>query len=196
MNNKIIDETLDLRIRRTHKLLSDSLTSLLTEKAFDDIRVSDICNRAMVHRTTFYKHFEDKYQLLDFLLGQIVIEFKEKSMQYTSNINSREYYIILIKLLFEHMYENKKLYSVGLLNNSSARKLLKRTVLECVISSLENNAANGINFTIPIPIISEFYSAGIVNLASWWLENNMPASIEEMVKYGDLLINRLDGCND
>ncbi|MDR3597518.1 TetR/AcrR family transcriptional regulator C-terminal domain-containing protein [Clostridium sp.] len=192
MNNIIIDETLDLRIRRTHKLLSDALTSLLTEKAFDDIRVSDICNKAMVHRTTFYKHFEDKYQLLDFLLGQIVIEFKEKSMQYTSNINSREYYIILIKLLFEHMYENKKLYSVGLLNNSSARKLLKRTVLECVISSLESNAANGVNFTIPIPIISEFYSAAIVNLASWWLENNMPLSIDDMVKYGDVMINRLD----
>lgn len=191
MTNKIINETLDLRIRRTHKLLFDALASLLTEKAFEDIRISDICNKAMVHRTTFYKHFEDKYQLLDFLLGQIMINFKEKSINYASDINSREYYINLIRLLFEHMHENKKLYSIGLLNNDSTTKLLRKTVVECIKSSLESNVANGIKLSIPIPIISEFYSSAIVNLAKWWLENNMPISIDEMVKYGDTMISDL-----
>lgn len=192
MTNKIIDESLDLRIRRTHKLLFDALKSLLTEKAFEDIHISDICNKAMVHRTTFYKHFEDKYHLLDFLLRQIMTDFEEKSIVQAPSINSREYYINLIRLLFEHMQENKKLYSVGLLNNSSTIKLLKKLIIECINSSLENNVANGINLTIPIPIISEFYSAAAVNLARWWLENNMPISIDEMVEYVDLMINKLD----
>lgn len=58
----------DLRIRRTHKLLIDALRSLLEEKDFEDIHVKDICELAMVHRTTFYKHFEDKYQLMSFAL--------------------------------------------------------------------------------------------------------------------------------
>lgn len=190
MTNKIIDETLDLRIRRTHKLLFDSLTSLLTEKNFDEIRVSDICDKAMVHRTTFYKHFEDKYHLLDFLLRQIMIDFEGKSLESTPANNPRQYYINLIKLLLEHMHENKKLYSVGLLNNSSTTKLLKKIVIEGIKSSLENNEANGIKLMIPIPVISEFYSAAIVNLASWWLENNIPISIDKMVKYCDIMINK------
>ncbi|EKQ56852.1 MULTISPECIES: TetR/AcrR family transcriptional regulator [unclassified Clostridium] len=191
MTNEIVDGTLDLRIRRTHKLLFDSLTSLLTEKAFEDIRVSNICDKAMVHRTTFYKHFEDKYQLLDFLLGQIMIDFKEKSLNSAYDVNSREYYVNLIRLLFEHMHENKKLYSIGLLNNGSTTKLLKRTVIECIKSSLEGNIANGVKLAIPVPIISEFYSAAIVNLAKWWLENNMPVSINDMVNYGDIMISYL-----
>lgn len=186
------NKTLDLRIRRTHKLLFDALMSLLTEKAFEDIRISDICDKAMIHRTTFYKHFEDKYQLLDFLLGQIVMDFNEKSRHFTPDINSREYYINLIKLLFEHMHENKKLYSIGLLNNASTTKILQRAVIECLKSSLESNIANGIKLAVPTPIIAEFYSAAIVNVARWWLENNMPISIDDMVSYGDMLVSKLD----
>src|SRR2546426_11063332 len=58
-------EQADLRVRRTHKLLWDALMVELSERAFEEITVKDICERAMVHRTTFYKHYEDKYALLE-----------------------------------------------------------------------------------------------------------------------------------
>ena len=44
----------DLRITKTHKYLFDALFSLMAEKPFSAISVTDICARAMVHRTTFY----------------------------------------------------------------------------------------------------------------------------------------------
>lgn len=191
MVNNETNETLDLRIRRTHKLLFNALMSLLTKKAFEDIRISDICDNAMIHRTTFYKHFEDKYQLLDYLLIQLVEDFEERSIKYTPIDNPRQYYVNLFKLLLEHMYENKKMYSVGLLKNGSAMKLLQKIVVERTKSKLESNQAKGVIFSIPIPILSEFYSSAMISLASWWLENNMPISIDEMVKYGDAMIGEL-----
>ncbi|WP_217598084.1 TetR/AcrR family transcriptional regulator, partial [Cohnella sp. GbtcB17] len=33
-------------------------------RTFESPTVAEICERAMVHRSTFYKHFEDKYHLL------------------------------------------------------------------------------------------------------------------------------------
>lgn len=54
----------DLRQRRTRKLLADALLSLLEERPLSEISVVDICQRAMVHRTTFYAHFDDKLALL------------------------------------------------------------------------------------------------------------------------------------
>lgn len=188
MSNNIIDESLDLRIRRTYKLLFDAVTSLLTEKNFDDIRISDICDRAMIHRTTFYKHFEDKYHLLDFLIRQVARDFEEKSMECTPPDTPRQYYVNLFRLLLEHMYENKKMYSVGLLKNGTAIKPLQNIIVERIKSKLESNEARGIKFSIPIPVISEFYSAAMTSLASWWFEHNMPISIDEMVKYGDTMI--------
>ncbi len=187
-NNK----TLDLRIRRTHKLLFDALTFLLSEKNFDNINITDICDKAMVHRTTFYKHFEDKYHLLDSLISQLVKNFEEKSTKQTPVDNPRQYYVNFFKLLLEHMQENIKMYSVGLLNNSSTIKVLQKIAVERTKSKLENDEANGIVFLIPVSILSEFYSSAMVSLAIWWIENNMPLSIDDMVKYGDMLINKLD----
>ncbi len=59
---------IDLRIRRTHKLLWDSLFELMTQskQKYSTITINQICDRAMVHQTTFYKHFEDKDALLAF----------------------------------------------------------------------------------------------------------------------------------
>lgn len=183
MSNNTIDEKLDLRIRRTHKLLSDALISLLKEKGFDDIRISDICDEAMVHRTTFYKHFEDKYHLLDFLLRQLIQDFEEKSLQCTPAHNSKQYYSNLFRLLLEHISENKRMYSIGLLNNDSAMKQLRKIVLECIKTKLENDENNEIKFIVPISIIADFYSPALVYSAGEWLEEGMPISIDEMVEY-------------
>lgn len=62
---KTPEEQVDLRVRRTHKLLWEALMAELSERPFEAITVKDICERAMVHRTTFYKHYEDKYALLE-----------------------------------------------------------------------------------------------------------------------------------
>lgn len=191
MSNNTTNENLDLRIRRTHKLLSDSLISLLSEKSFEDIRISDICDKAMIHRTTFYKHFEDKYQLLDFLLRQLINDFEEKSLQYTATNNQRQYYTNLFKLLLEHMSENRKMYSIGLLNNGSAMKLLQKIVLQCVKSKLKNDEANGVKFIVPINIIAEFYSPALVYSAGEWLEEGMIVPIEQMVEYCDTIASVL-----
>ena len=68
----------DLRVQRTYILLKDSLFKLLSKKSFEDIRVNDICNLAMIHRTTFYHHFQDKYELLEFCIQDIEQELLKK----------------------------------------------------------------------------------------------------------------------
>ena len=43
---------LDLRQRKTRKLLVEALAQLLVERPYQEVSVVDICRRAMVHRTT------------------------------------------------------------------------------------------------------------------------------------------------
>ena len=40
-----------------------------SKQKYSTITINQICDRAMVHRTTFYKHFEDKDALLTFDLN-------------------------------------------------------------------------------------------------------------------------------
>ncbi|HEX2906841.1 MAG TPA: TetR family transcriptional regulator, partial [Phototrophicaceae bacterium] len=60
-----LTENEDLRVRRTRKLLQQALIELTVEKGFAAVTVRDITERAMVNRSTFYRHYLDKYELLD-----------------------------------------------------------------------------------------------------------------------------------
>jgi AcrR family transcriptional regulator len=53
----------DPRVRRTHELLQEALIELAAERGFDAITVGDIARRAGVNRATFYRHYQDKYDL-------------------------------------------------------------------------------------------------------------------------------------
>jgi AcrR family transcriptional regulator len=55
----------DPRIRRTRQMLQQAMRDLLKEKDFLDINVLDIAEHAGLNRATFYKHFTDKYDLLN-----------------------------------------------------------------------------------------------------------------------------------
>ena len=65
------EEHLDPRQRKTRALLVKALAELMEERPFSELSVVDICSRAMVHRTTFYAHFNDKQELLHYLMVQV-----------------------------------------------------------------------------------------------------------------------------
>jgi AcrR family transcriptional regulator len=63
-------DKIDPRVRRTRQMLQQSMSELLKEKEFVDITVQDITERADLNRATFYKHFLDKYELLDVIVRE------------------------------------------------------------------------------------------------------------------------------
>src|SRR5262245_39795375 len=64
----------DLRVRRTRLALRQALLALIEEKGFDAIIVQDITERAMINRVTFYKHYRDKYDLLEQTMHEMLGE--------------------------------------------------------------------------------------------------------------------------
>ena len=180
----------DLRIRRTYKLLSESLLDLLSENKFEDISVTDICEKAMIHRTTFYKHFEDKYQLLKFCVKEFQINFsKENNFDYKFN-NLTDYYINTIKNILEFITSPKnKSQFVALLKNNrnSIQTIFHETIVEDVILKLEDVKKNGNEFSVPIPMIAEFYAGAIISVIRWWFESDMTISVEDLIRYSTFL---------
>src|SRR5215468_11127196 len=55
----------DLRVQRTQKLILDALLDLTVEKGFSNVTVRDITQKAGINRATFYRHYQDKFDLLD-----------------------------------------------------------------------------------------------------------------------------------
>lgn len=63
----------DPRAVRTRKLIMDSFITLSERKEFKDITVKDITMEAMINRATFYRHFEDIYDLLEKALSEVLL---------------------------------------------------------------------------------------------------------------------------
>lgn len=180
----------DLRIRRTHKLLVDALKSLLTEQSFDEIHITDICERAMIHRTTFYKHFLDKYDLLSFALKDLQLSFEEKSKPMEDFSDEKEYFLNLFHQTLEYISDHKKMYLIGLkhLKNDSAIKILYSSVTENIHAKLESCRKKGTVYKVPTELIAEFYVGALFSIADWWIDKEMPVSMEKLVEYANLMI--------
>lgn len=55
----------NLQNERTKKLIYLGFRDLLTKESFSKITINEIADEAMIHRSTFYTHFNDKYDLLN-----------------------------------------------------------------------------------------------------------------------------------
>jgi AcrR family transcriptional regulator len=62
----------DKRVTKTKKNVKDSFIKLLTEKPFDDITVTELCDTAGMSRITFYTHYSDKYELTESLFQELM----------------------------------------------------------------------------------------------------------------------------
>lgn len=181
----------DLRIQRTYKLLFDSLLSLLSEKSFESISVTDICEKAMIHRTTFYKHFEDKYELLKFCIKRFQNMFTESSAPNIIKNDITNYYSNIVKNILQFITsDNNKAHFAALLKNNrnSIATIFNETVVEDLISKLTEASNRGIKLSVPIPIAAEFYSGALISVIRWWLENDTPFTVDELIVYTEKLV--------
>ncbi|MCQ0050948.1 TetR/AcrR family transcriptional regulator C-terminal domain-containing protein [Pediococcus acidilactici] len=64
------------------KKMFQALKKLVSNEPFDDVTVKDIVKCAGLNRQTFYYHFQDKYDCLQYCLDKIALE-NNQSIDYT-----------------------------------------------------------------------------------------------------------------
>lgn len=178
-------QPVDLRVRRTHKLLWDALMAELGERPFEDITVKDICQRAMVHRTTFYKHYEDKYALLEQGIRQIVETLLAHQLHLPPAAYSAENPPPYFIRMFEHAAQNQQFYRVMLCGEAVGplEKMLKKYIVETVLSRTHDLFPAG---QMPEPTASmhaHFVAGAALSVMAWWLDHDLPLSSRQMAAY-------------
>ena len=182
----------DLRVIKTRKLIYQTLLDLMKEKTFEEIKVSDKCSKAMINRSTFYAHYEDKYELLVDFLSNLKEEFAhELNESCKENLSIREYYIRLISLFLDHIDSKRDVYNSIMVNNRSS---IMMDILLSVVNDdiLKRFKENDINLKVPTEVISKFYLGGVINIGMEWLSNSNKYTKEEILDYLELLIPDID----
>ena len=55
----------DIRIIKTRQAIEMAMSDLLKEKTFDQITTTELVKRAGISRSSFYTHYQDKYEMID-----------------------------------------------------------------------------------------------------------------------------------
>ncbi len=112
---------MDLRKERTLKLLTQAMLDLLHEKPFNNITISEICDKAMVRRPTFYRHFQNKEDLLLYLIRNKRLDVQERMLgQNFRAITTSEYALIMTREFLRLAQAHKHIYQAQALNENFA----------------------------------------------------------------------------
>ncbi|WP_170311660.1 TetR/AcrR family transcriptional regulator C-terminal domain-containing protein [Vallitalea okinawensis] len=177
------NKKVDLRIKRTYKLLLDALASLIEEQPIEKITVTDICDKAMVHRTTFYKHFEDKYHLLRYGIMEFQKLFNEETLSKDQDICLIDHCLTIFNNLLCLLLNNKKLHI--LVSSTRLEDSIGSIFFDLVTKDIldKMDKKNAQQKGMPSSFIASFYAGAIISVAKWWFDEGMNIPIEDMLEY-------------
>ncbi len=179
----------DLRVRRTRKLLSTALFDMMAEQDFSRISVNDVCEKAMVHRATFYNHFKDKDDLLNYTLDEIQEELFEKSVKDSDLYSGKQTYMNLISCVIDFVMENNdKLAKIR--KNCSEKMIFSfiETMKRSIKYLINKNKVNN-EYDIPLNIIINFFTGGFTMIGLNLIEDKKTYSKEELMRFCDMLLD-------
>lgn len=185
----ILKEKTDLRIVKTKKILFNSLLNLMKIKNFEKIKISDICEESLINRSTFYAHYDDKYELLIDLFEERKLSLLKDFEDNENKAFSKEYLMELLSILIDHIEENKEIYSAILANNRNG------ILIDFLIDAIEKDVSERLkgnseikSSDLPLDIIVKFYAGGLINIGIDCITRTKKYDKNELLSYIDKLI--------
>lgn len=171
----------DPRIKRTRKLLLEAMIALTIERGFAAISVADIAERAEVNRSTFYRHFLDKYDLLYQFLDSSHASIARKIDRVIKLTGTSPGPLTMIQhvqeysAFYRHMLGAKgdPLFVQRFRENSERRY---RELLELHPAPEDPDAP-------PAEMRVRYASWAAIGAILWWLENDQPYSAEQLAAW-------------
>lgn len=167
---------MDLRIKKTYRALFEAFTELLEEYRFEDLTVAMLCERAMIRRTTFYKHFRDKNDYFAFYIDELMSGLPQKRADKGGAAPADDVRMLRHEVFDDAM--NLILAHERLMDNILASSMsgtltamicdrIARSIRERVMSTLDDDALAPVS----LETTSEFIAGGIIRLFTMWWES-------------------------
>ena len=167
----------------TKYALENSLKNLLLQKPLDKITISDITDDCGISRMTFYYHFKDIYDLVEWSC----FECARKALQENKTYETWQQGYLQI---FEEVKKNKPFIMnvYKCVHREQVEKYLQPLVNNLVLNVINEEAQNT-NVTEDDKLfISQIYSYILMGLMLDWIKDDMEPDPEEIVDRLAILI--------
>lgn len=160
----------------TKKVLSQSLKKLLSTKSLNKITVKDIVKDCQLTRQTFYYHFQDIYELLDWTykceIGELI---------YTSeNIDWEK----TIRKFLNYIQENKSVfsYTIQAIGREHFERIIYPDLYKFSKKTIKNIAGE---MSIPndkINFLANMHAISLISISMQWANKGMKENPDEIVR--------------
>lgn len=157
----------------TKKAIASGIKELTKRKSFDKIMVSDITDVCGLNRQTFYYHFQDKFELVDWIYYNEAISIIINDLNY-DNWDSKV-------LQFLTKLKEEDYFYISTLKDSEEnefREYLFKVTVELLCDIISGITINSDASEKDIRFIAEFYAFGIVGVIISWVRHGMTETPE------------------
>jgi AcrR family transcriptional regulator len=161
-----------LSARRTHSSLRAALVDLVEESGFDAVTVTALCDRALVGRATFYRYYQDKFDLaarvFDDALDDLLASVDDEGVSHRQRWRG----------FLDHVARNDRLYR-GLLVTTPQQWFAARMQARLAAMADTHLPEHGIFGAGSDTAVAGVVAAIFVQSISWWLAGGLavPAQV-------------------
>ena len=166
------------RRKTTKELIADSFIELSEKKSIDKIKIKDITDNCELTPTTFYNHFNDKYDLIVWIYSVQLEKIMNKIGQNGYNLQNA-----LVDCI-KYYAENKK-FLINAITHTSGQNSFINNMSKINFNALSNYLKR-INNLDELPqdlsIIAKMYVYGTICVSCEWLIDKNPIEIDKFIK--------------
>lgn len=172
----------NLKFARTNKMIIEAFRELITIKAFSKITVTDICEKAMIQRATFYNHFEGVEHVLNYALQDSKDELISRLENVVTGLKTTDGIKRIVDVFFDFI--NKKRYliiSIYKLNIESSRYArMLSSALGKVLKKVFDENKDEIFLYTDCTTASMFLATGFTYITLDWVLGKLNYTEEEL----------------
>lgn len=166
---------IDIRVRYTQMIIKKSFVELLRTKHISKITVKEICELSQINRSTFYKHYQDVYALMEGITEEMNEEFR-KVIENSRKLGIK--YAVIETL--EKIKQEKDTY-LPIFSEYSDINLIRKCITHCYDMLAEEGANIFEEFSAEKrEQIMGFLSWGGAGMLRTWMENGMEQPTHEV----------------
>jgi probable dihydroxyacetone kinase regulator len=169
----------------TKNALAASMKKLMKERSFSKISVTDICNDCGMNRKSFYYHFKDKYDLVNWIFY----------IGFIDNIVSKEYKNSweLFADICTHFFEEKDFYQKALMieGQNSFRDYFFQILYPMVEFFVKDSLTDSVEQEFLITFVCDAIISSLVRWLSEGVQMPLEQFLEEMQSVMVILAERI-----
>ncbi len=174
---------------RSKVLIKNALLSLMREKSFDKITVTDIVDRADINRGTFYAHFKDVRDVLDKIcagmVDEILLSIKDTSIDAIVKDNS-----IVFKKISDYISKDLEYFRL-VLQIDGIHDFILRKKTDAIKTLMQSEDIKALADRREAEIVLDFALSAIVDTYSDIVLERISVSLNDAPAYLSKLINTI-----